>query len=298
MKHNVLIFKRFIFSHLIFIIFYLLIFLFKAYSLLNVEKNNQMNSLYKEAVEYYKNKEYTKAIESWEKILKIDPNQKTPSKMIDSARDLIKASLSTSLKEAEEFFKKGQYKKSYDKFIELSKVDDTNYRIKNLSSKLETVIKFFTTIYNTDKYYPLLLKSLNEFIDSSGDVRLTMMTFIYLSQLEPDNFNINNFLEYLKLSYPEIYNSEKPAAGTSIIEQKFNNTIYLIEQKNYELSIRNCNDILFLDENNINAMAQIGTSYYLLGRIDKAKEIWKKAIEIAPNHPAISTIKEFLKNLR
>ena len=97
------------------------------------EKQSLMEQHYREAMTKYEEKDYSKAISHWQEILKIDPDQKAPIKMIEMARKALQDSTKPVEADAQLLYKEGKYQDSLDKVNYLLEIDSSNSKYKLLS---------------------------------------------------------------------------------------------------------------------------------------------------------------------
>jgi Tfp pilus assembly protein PilF len=78
----------------------------------------------------------------------------------------------------------------------------------------------------------------------------------------------------------------------NIVEQKLVSALNLIYDSKFDRAIMECNEVLEFEPNNVMAMKRLGSAYYALKKVDKAKQVWKDALRYAPND---EDLKSFLK---
>tara|TARA_A100001015_G_scaffold271492_1_gene325154 strand:+ start:90 stop:1199 length:1110 start_codon:yes stop_codon:yes gene_type:complete len=93
-------------------------------------------------------------------------------------------------------------------------------------------------------------------------------------------------IEVTLVSEDDVLNSKVADLYSSALI-KYNN-------RNYGGAIKDLQEALKLDPNNVTILTRLGSVYYTYGFLDHAAFYWNKAIEINPNLPELAQIKEFL----
>jgi len=58
-------------------------------------------------------------------------------------------------------------------------------------------------------------------------------------------------------------------------------------QRKFDVAITTCEKILRKDENNLSALKIMGSGYFMLEEYDRARHVWQRALEVAPDDPDI-----------
>jgi Flp pilus assembly protein TadD len=85
---------------------------------------------------------------------------------------------------------------------------------------------------------------------------------------------------------------EPPVGDMNIIDQYLFTALNHIYDGRYDLAIQKCTIVIELQPNNILAWKRLGSGYYAIGKKDKAKETWEKALKVAPDDPEL---KQFIR---
>jgi tetratricopeptide (TPR) repeat protein len=119
-----------------------------------------------------------------------------------------------------------------------------------------------------------------------------ILAAIYAGQKDPSNQKIAQYNMVLEAGYPKEVKSIEILSGMNLVEQKLQSALNNIYDGKYDRTLTECNEILELEPRNITAYKRAGSAYYALKKIDKAKEMWNKALEISPND---TELKKFIK---
>jgi Tfp pilus assembly protein PilF len=66
------------------------------------------------------------------------------------------------------------------------------------------------------------------------------------------------------------------------------------KQKQFDVAITTCEKILRKDPNQITALKMMGSGYFMLEQYDRARHVWERALEVAPDDPDIPKYMERL----
>ncbi len=66
------------------------------------------------------------------------------------------------------------------------------------------------------------------------------------------------------------------------------------KQRRFDVTITTCEKILRKDPNQLTALKMMGSGYYMLDEYDRARHVWERALEVAPDDPDIPKYMERL----
>ncbi|MBN1383758.1 MAG: tetratricopeptide repeat protein [Elusimicrobia bacterium] len=276
----------------IFIIFSIL----PIFQFSNCLYSQDINILYKDAMEAFYNEEYKEAIQYWEKILEIDPSQKNPEKLIEMARAKMMANIKPWTNDIDNLLKKGDYQSALIKYNQLLELDPTNPNWKSSEEKLEKFTTNVTpSITGKGTINDLLRQSVNGYLGRSTDGRIAVLASRYAWQKAKANKLAKEVFLFMDKEHPVIARLEVADKEKNVIEQKQAVVLDAIYDGKYEYALIECKLILEIEPNNILAWKRVGSIYYAQGKINEARESWQKAAKIAPNDP---DLKVFLQKVR
>jgi hypothetical protein len=86
-------------------------------------------------------------------------------------------------------------------------------------------------------------------------------------------------------------------AATST-QTKLDLVLTYIYQKKYDLAISLCEEILKTEMTNVTACERLGSAYFSLGELDKAKTVWLRALNINPDNKVLHQFIERIDKLQ
>lgn len=268
----------------------------RARSLYNNAKSNVVDvrtkKHYDQADAFMKDKQYDQAIAEWRKILEIDDTQEAASRYIASA---VREKMGNLYVEARQSFERGDYVSSRDQYNKILAENPTDIDVKQMLGKLDDVIKVTLRIDDKGPAGDMMRKALTHYIAVDGNRKASMAGAWYAFQLNPSatTIAIKNFLE---LKYVSILSTmEAPVGDMNIIDQYLFASLNHIYDGRYDLSIQEATIVTELQPTNILAWKRLGSAYYAIGKKDRAKETWERALKIAPDD---AELKQFIRSIK
>ncbi len=133
-------------------------------------------------------------------------------------------------------------------------------------------------------------------IEDETDKAIEFLLYAKTIQVEEDRkAKIDKILRFIsKYTGEEI--PEVPG-GWSLVDQKLHLALEYFNNKAYAECIKLCEEVLELEKDNITALKRLGSAYYMLGDLEKAKEIWKRSIDLAPEDEENKKLQEMLEKM-
>jgi tetratricopeptide (TPR) repeat protein len=268
----------------------------KASNLLNNAKGNVVDvrtkKLYDQADAYLKEKQYDRAIEAWKKILDIDDSQEAASRYIASA---IREKMGSLYVDAKQAYERGDYSASRDYYNRILADNPTDLDVKTMIARLDDVIKVSPRIDEKSQAGDMMRKAIALYIAVDGNRKASMAGAWYAAQLHQSSLTtaIKDFLERKYAS--NLSTMEGPVGDMNIIDQYLFAALNHIYDGRYDLSIQECTIITELQPENILAWKRLGSAYYAIGKKDKARETWEKALKVSPDD---AELKQFIRQLK
>ncbi|OGS44148.1 MAG: hypothetical protein A2539_00865 [Elusimicrobia bacterium RIFOXYD2_FULL_34_15] len=267
-----------------------------AFLIVNCCYSQNISGLYQDAMNAFYNKDYKKAISLWEEILKYDPSQKNPPKLIEMARSKMKNKVNPLLNEFHSQLGKGNYTIATEKIRELLDIDPLNQNFKKIATKLETVVSSLTgSLTEGGKINNILRKSIIGYVVGLNDERLPVLASRYAFQVESGNKLAEKIFLFMDREFPSIARLEVSEKGKNVIEQKLAVILDDIYDGKYEHALIECELVLQIEPDNVMGWKRLGSIYYALGKRSEAKVAWEKALKYDPNDKEIA---KFYKKIK
>jgi tetratricopeptide (TPR) repeat protein len=268
----------------------------KARSLYNNAKSNVIDvrtkKHYDQADAYMKEKKYDLAIAEWKKILDIDGSQEAASRYIASA---VKEKMGATYAEAKQAYENGDYIMAKDYYNKILADNPTDIDVKTMVARLDDVVKVSLKIDEKSPAGDMMRKALSNYIAVDGNRKASMAGAWYAFQLNPSSLTIA-VKSFLELKYVSILGTmEAPVGDMNILDQYLFAALNHIYEGRYDLAIQECTIVIELQPTNILAWKRLGSGYYAIGKKDKARETWERALKIAPDD---TELKQFIKSIK
>ncbi|MEW6556329.1 MAG: four helix bundle protein [Elusimicrobiota bacterium] len=253
-------------------------------------------TLYQNAMESFYKKDYKKAIAVWEEILKIDPKQKNPPKLIEMARSKMLENVKPLLNEFQFQVEKGSYTYALEKVKQLLEIDPSNPTYQKHAEKLGKLVSTLTpALTDAGKINELIRKSITAYILGSKDERLPVLSSRYAWQLAPNAKLTEKTLIFMEKEYTTIARLEVMEGRKNVIEQKLATILEDIYDGKYEHAILECEIVIAIEPDNILVWKRLGSAYYALGKRVDAKLAWEKALKLDPSDKDIAKFYQKVK---
>ncbi|OGS18610.1 MAG: hypothetical protein A3J83_06760 [Elusimicrobia bacterium RIFOXYA2_FULL_40_6] len=246
------------------------------------EKAGLIKAYYDTAIRSYQAGDYSKAVSYWEQVLQLDPSQVQPPKLIEITKQKIREKYAKALKNVEILYTSGKYTAALAEMGTAMSADQNSSELKKMYNQLEAVQKAFGEELAQSKSGELVRASVNEYMRPSGKIKFAIHAIIYAGQLKPGDVRIKKFAEIISQAYPNQAKSVEIVPGMTLVEQKLVASLNYIYDAKYDRALVECNDVLELEPGNTMAMKRLGSAYYALKKIDKAREVWRQALKLDP----------------
>ncbi len=255
------------------------------------EQLDMINLYYKKAMDMYLKADFSGAINSWQEILKIDPNQTPPQKMIALARERLKKNMETTYKRGKDAYAQGKYQVAIQSYTEYLKYDPNDADTNSMVRKLRGISEIIPDASADTKAMRMVRIGITNFVDPNGDIHLALDALRYAEQLDKKMLSITQIRQLVENENPKITRLSSFDQKKGLIEQRLDEVYNNILEGKYETAVVVCEEILTLEPDNILALTRLGSAHFALGRKDKAKQYWEKVLQYDPKN---KDIKRFL----
>lgn len=254
------------------------------------EQTEDIQTQYKAAFNFYTGGDYQKAVLKWEQILQKYPDQDTARDMIAKARRMIWRVTRQRQQEITAFIHKGLYQKAQVSLQPLLDLDPDDPRLISFRQRLQNVVEIVPALETRDGASRAVRTGLGAFLEFEPDYPLAYDGMRYALEKTGGNALFQRLLEMILAERPELIKDEI-TAGMTLISYKQHNALSDIYDGRYAQAIKNLEEVVALEPENVIALERLGSSYYCLGLKNQARDTWKEALRIAPDDPSL---KKFL----
>ncbi len=191
---------------------------------------------------------------------------------------------------AKEDFEKGLYDAGMEKIYKAKAVMPDDQEVTDLMKKGSVIIPVIARVDGRSKKSRLLRKGIKGFI--YGNAKTSLNSIRYASQLWPRDKAITSLRTVVEREFSDLAESEQMVPGINLTDLKLQQALELIYGQKYVAAVSLCMEVIDIEPNNVLALMRMGSSYWAMGRTEKAKKVWMQALEYDPDNEQLL---EFLK---
>lgn len=242
----------------------------------------QVKTYYDKAFRYYCEKNYHKAIDYWNMVIKLDANQITAKNMIIEARVKL-GKTSSSLKiQLLKLIRQGKYLQAKLKVEELLGTDSSNPLYLQYQKRTKNVATIIERNYLKGKANIIAGKGVLDYVTKKSDLDFAYDAFRYAYELAPKSKRFRRLIEMIEEEKPSLkLNATKPT-NVGIVEHKKDVALRQIYDSKYYLALKILKSVLRLEPNDVLTLKRLGSTYIQLKNYPQAERTWKKAFKLAP----------------
>jgi len=170
--------------------------------------------------------------------------------------------------------------------------DDSVYEA--VQVKLSLVAVYVSDSSGEEKDATAIRNGVSKYI-IEDDAKECVKLLRYAYSLKADNEKLNQMVKAIAKENNVVI--EDAATNWNMAEQKVYQALERIKEKKYYEAVRLCEEALSLEPDNVTAYKRLGSVFYLLKDMEKARKNWLKAIELAPEDSDIPQIREILQKI-
>ncbi|MFN3550798.1 MAG: PorV/PorQ family protein [Endomicrobiia bacterium] len=187
------------------------------------------------------------------------------------------------------------------KFMEAAKRAETAYQldpnkkdVKKMLDNLLLITAYIRSATEDTEEHQGIRRAVLSLMEN--DLAGTVNALRYAYYKNPNNKPLHQLLNRMEqiagMPLTEAYREE--IAGWSIIDKKIYEAREDVLNGRYTDAIRKCQEILNLEPKNTTALEIMGSAFFMMNEIDKARAVWKKVLELDPTN---KVIQQFLQEL-
>jgi tetratricopeptide (TPR) repeat protein len=181
-------------------------------------------------------------------------------------------------------YKEGQYQVSLETFREAERLLPQDSAIKEVRRKLEGITPIIEKEEGGTLGGELIRVAITRYLDN--DPKRALNALIYASEKVNDRREIPRLLQLVESNHPEV---EPPrlTAGIMLVDHKLQLALEAIYDGRYLSAISECTEVLDIEPKNVLAMTRLGSAYYAMNEMNKAKQVWTRALQLDPNNDVL-----------
>jgi hypothetical protein len=199
------------------------------------------------------------------------------------------------LQEAVESYRRGNYLVSFNRAEKAYGIDPENMEVGKLIKKLQVIAGYFNSATGETDEQNGIRKGVGAYLEDDMGGAVSGLKYAYYKN--PQNAKILKMLNYIEkennMQVTEAYKEE--IVGFTIIDKKLFDASQAVIEGKYDQALIRCQEVLNLESNNTRALEIMGSSFFMMNQLDKAKEVWTKVLEIDPTN---KMVKDYLEQIQ
>ncbi len=198
------------------------------------------------------------------------------------------------INEAVGLYSVGKFMESAKRIQQAYQLEPNKKEVKQMLDKILLVTAYIPAATEETEEHQGIRRAVTALIEQDLTTAVNALRYAYYKN--PQNKQLHQFLNRVEqlagLPLTEVYKEE--IGGWTIIDRKIYEAREDVLNGRYTDAIRKCQEILNLEPKNITAYEIMGSAFFMMNEIDKAKNIWKKALELDPTN---KVVQQFLRDL-
>lgn len=257
-------------------------------------ESRQLTLDYDKAFESYLAGDYQKAIDTWNRILRLDPTQVTAKNMIEEARQKLSGSAAGQKSKFYALVARGRYGEALLKISEMSALDPSNPLFAGLAGRLKKVSAIVERKPSNSKPWNIAAQGVFHFVNEEENLPFAYDAFRYAAELDPKESRFGKFTVMLEEASPQLKLNDTKPPQTGVIDHKKELALHYIYDSKFYLAVRELEDALKLEPEDTTALKRLGSTHLQLKDYARAREAWEKVLKLAPED---TQLKEYMRAL-
>ncbi len=263
----------------------------------SVPESRQMTLAYDKAFESYLTGDYQKAIDYWNQVLRLDPNQVTAKNMIEEARQKLAGSASGQKAKLYALIARGRYAGALLKIEGMTAMDPSNPVLPKLAARLKKVSAIVERKPAKSKPWDIASYGIFNFVNEEENLPFAYDCFRYAAELKPRDPRFDKLTAMLEEEAPQVKLNDTKPAGTGVLDHKKELALHYIYDSKFYLAVRELEDTLKLEPEDTVALKRLGSTYLQLKNYAKARAAWEKVLSLAPDDGQLKEYMAALDNI-
>jgi tetratricopeptide (TPR) repeat protein len=257
-------------------------------------KEVKLQKLYDEAFGYYKGGDYGRAIQTWDDILRLDPEQKTARDMIREVQANVEKANAKRLASVMRHVKRGEYRSALNGLETLLENGNRTPFASALQTQLEDIAHIVPRAPDKSKGWRLAILSVDAAVGYNPDLKLAYNGLRYAREQDRRDPRLKSLLDWFLTRHPEFANADVVTPGMTLLDYKRSLALDHMYGRRYHQAIDTLLEVLALEPDDLVALKRLGSAYFSLGLRDKARAAWRHAAKLDPSD---LQLKKFLRKL-
>ena len=198
------------------------------------------------------------------------------------------------IQEGIEAYRRGNFLIAFNRMEKASAIDPSNKDVLKLMHRLQLVVGYITSAPGDTDEANGIRKGISAYMEDDFGGTINGLRYAYYKN--PQNEKTLQLLNAIEkdnnLTLTDSF-KEGPG-GWTIIEKKVYDARQSVVEAKYDQALMKTQEILNLEPNNVTAMEIMGSAFFMMNQPERAKEVWKKALELDPNN---KVLQDFIQEL-
>jgi tetratricopeptide (TPR) repeat protein len=206
-------------------------------------------------------------------------------------------------KQGEEYYKRalglikeGRYAAAKPQLEEALRREANNDNYRKLSVRLNEILEYAGNMTGKSKWEDAARIGINAYV-LSEDVKELVKRVMYAYSINTDQKAMESLYKSMARKH-SLTIDDSSAKTWDLTEQKVYQALEKFKAKKYDEVIKLCEEVLELDANNVIAYKRLGSTFYIMNDMPKARKNWQRAVELAPDDPDAKQILQLLEKMK
>lgn len=185
-------------------------------------------------------------------------------------------------------YREGLYRASLETFREAERLLPQDDAIQELRRRLSGITPIIEQ--ETEKSFAgeLIRLSVTRYLEN--DPKRAINALIYAEEKKVERPELIRLRRLIEKNHPDVPVPHL-SPGINLVDFKLQATLEAIYEGRYLTAIAESSDVLDLDPKNVLALTRLGSAYFAMNEMEKARKIWTQALQLDPSN---EVLKKFL----
>ncbi len=242
----------------------------------------QLKKYYDKAFEYYVAGDLVKAIENWNLVLRLDPDQVTAKNMIGEARRRMGEIWEKEKKAYARQLTAGKWGDALLTVEKLLATDPKNPLFLRLQERLRDILLAVREKPYSNRAWNAAALGLVYYAGEEEDHPFAYDALRYAAELAPSDKRLAALVSAMEKLHPDYKLRDTRLPGVPILDHKRETALQYIYDAKFNLAVRELEYILMLEPGDALSLKRLGSTYLQLKDYRKARRAWQQALKASP----------------